>query len=168
MQNKATGLKQNWKMENFKKTIIVSKSENEVYNALTNAITKWWTEMFEGIANQSGQSFTIRFGPAVFKTMQVEELIPNKKIVWLVTDALIDIPELKNKTEWMGTKIVWEISTLNDKTILQLTHFGLTPEVECFSICQKGWNDFTKSLEAFIETGIGQPFTLKTTAKTDI
>jgi len=93
-------------MENFKKTIIVAKSANEVYDALTNSITKWWTEMFEGTANQSGQSFTIRFGPAVFKTMQVEELIPNKKIVWLVTDALIDIPELKNKTEWMGTKIV--------------------------------------------------------------
>jgi hypothetical protein len=42
------------------------------------------------------QSFA-RFGPA---NMQVEEI---KKIVWLVTDALIDT--MKNKTEWMGTKI---------------------------------------------------------------
>jgi uncharacterized protein YndB with AHSA1/START domain len=145
-------------MNNFKKKLIIRATDNKVFDALTNSITKWWTEMFEGISNQQGHIFTIRFGANVFKTMAVEELIPNKKVVWNVTDSLIDIPELNNKTEWINTKIVWEISAQDDQTELHLTHFGLTPQVECYNICQEGWYNFTNSLTEFINTGSGKPF----------
>ena len=145
-------------MDNFRKTIIIQAAGDKVFDALTNSITKWWTEMFEGISNQQGQFFTIRFGTKVFKTMTVEELIKNKKVVWYVTDSLIDIPDLNNKTEWINTKIVWEISAQDSKTELHLTHFGLTPQVECYNICQDGWHNFTDSLTQFIITGIGKPF----------
>jgi uncharacterized protein YndB with AHSA1/START domain len=145
-------------MNNFKKKLIIQATDNKVFDALTNSITKWWTEMFEGISNQQGHIFTIRFGANVFKTMAVEELIPNKKVVWNVTDSLIDIPELNNKTEWINTKIVWEISAQDDQTELHLTHFGLTPQVECYNICQEGWYNFTNSLTEFINTGSGKPF----------
>ena len=146
-------------MNDFKKVITIQATDNKVYDALTNCITKWWTEMFEGISNEQGQTFTIRFGDNVFKTMRVEELIPNKKISWLITDTLIDIPELKNKREWLDTKIVWEISSQDNQTELQLTHFGLTPQIECYNICENGWHNFTDSLTEFINTGIGKPFT---------
>jgi uncharacterized protein YndB with AHSA1/START domain len=145
-------------MDNFKMTIIIQATDNKVFDALTNSITKWWTEMFEGTSNKQGQFFTIRFGTNVFKTMRVEELIENKKVVWNVTDSLIDIPELNNKTEWINTKIVWEISIQDNQTELHLTHFGLTPQVECYNICQNGWHNFTDSLTQFINTGIGKPF----------
>jgi hypothetical protein len=75
-----------------------------------------------------------------------------------VTDSLIDIPELDNKTEWINTKIVWEISSNDNQTELHLTHFGLTPQVECYNICESGWHNFTDSLTEFINTGIGKPF----------
>lgn len=114
--------------------------------------------MFEGVSNEQGQTFTIRFGPNVFKTMVVDEFIPNKKVVWKVTDSLIDIPELKNKTEWINTKIVWEISAQGNKTELQLTHIGLTPKIECYIVCEAGWHNFTNSLESYILTGKGEPF----------
>ncbi len=145
-------------MDNFKKTITIQASDNIVYEALTNCIKKWWTELFEGTSNEQGKNFTIRFGANVFKTMRVEELIPNKKIVWLVTDSLIDIPELKNKREWIDTKIIWEISSKDNQIILQLTHHGLTPQIECFNICENGWHNFTDSLTEFVNTGIGKPF----------
>lgn len=148
-------------MENFRKTIILQATDYNVYAALTNSITKWWTEMFEGVSNVKGQSFTISFGANVFKTMKVEELIPNEKVVWYVTDSLIDIPELKNKTEWIHTKIVWEISKQGGKTNLHLTHFGLTPKVECYNICENGWHNFAHSLEEFVNKGIGIPFKLE-------
>jgi hypothetical protein len=118
--------------------------------------------MFDGASNEQGQSFTIRFGANIFKTMTVEELIPNKKIVWYVIDSLIDIPDLQNKTEWINTQIVWEISTSNSKTKLHLTHFGLTPQIECYNICESGWHNFTDSLTGFINTGIGKPFEIPT------
>jgi uncharacterized protein YndB with AHSA1/START domain len=148
-------------MDNFKKTIILQAADVEkVFDALTNSVNKWWTEMFEGISNQEGQTFTIRFGANVFKTMLVEEIVPNQKVIWHVTDSLIDIPDLQNKTEWINTKIVWEMSSLSGQTFLHLTHFGLTPQVECYTICESGWHSFTDSLSEFIITGVGKPFSL--------
>ena len=145
-------------MDNFKKTLLLQATNDKVFDALTNSIPKWWTEMFEGISNEQGQFFTIRFGTNVFKTMVVEELVPDKKVAWKVTDSLIDIPELKNKTEWINTQIVWKISSKDNQTELHLTHFGLTPQIECYNICESGWHNFTDSLSAFINTGIGKPF----------
>ncbi len=145
-------------MDDFKKTITIQATDNRVYDALTNCITEWWTEMFEGLSNEQGQSFTIHFGPKVFKTLLVQELVANKKVVWFVTGSLIDIPDLKNKTEWANTKIIWEISSKDNQIELQLTHFGLTPQVECYNICENGWHNFTDSLTDFINTGIGKPF----------
>ncbi|REG76876.1 SRPBCC family protein [Algoriphagus antarcticus] len=145
-------------MENFKKTIILQATDKSVYEALTNSIAKWWTEMFEGSSDKQDETFTIRFGSNVFKTLKVEELIPNAKVVWNVTDSVIDIPELKNKTEWINTKIIWEISRQDSQTEICLTHLGLTPEIECYNICESGWHNFTDSLTDFIKTGIGKPF----------
>lgn len=146
-------------MDNFQKTIVFeANSQDKIFAALTNTIIKWWSEMFEGTSNQQGKSFTIRFGANVFKSMLVEELIPNKKVVWKVTDSLIDIPDLKNKTEWINTKIIWEIASKDKQTVLHLTHIGLTPKIECYNICEDGWHNFTNSLTEFINTGIGQPF----------
>lgn len=149
---------QNFTVENFKKIISFKSTEDRVYNALTNNISKWWTQLFEGVSHQQGQSFTIRFGERIFKTMMVEELIPNQKVTWKVTDALIDFPDLDNKTEWINTKIVWEIYSNGNLTEVALTHFGLSPSVKCFNICQDGWQNFVQSLSEYINTGIGKPF----------
>lgn len=114
-------------MDNFTKTINFQTADNNVYDALTNSIPKWWTEMFEGDSNEQGKTFTIRFGTNVFKTMLIEELVSKKMVVWKVIDSLIDIPELKHKTEWINTEIVWELSSTKNQTSVHLTHFGLTP-----------------------------------------
>jgi hypothetical protein len=147
-------------MDHFKKTMTFQAADKSVYSALTNSIFNWWTEMFEGVSNEQGQSFTVRFGPNVFKKIVVDVLIKNKKVVWHVTDSMIDIPELKNKTEWINTKIIWEITSKDNQTVLQLTHEGLTPEIECFTICESGWHSFTDSLSTFINNGIGNAYRL--------
>ncbi len=140
----------------YKRSLPLSASDEKIFESIIN-IPLWWTEMFEGTADRQGRKFTVRFGSSVFKTMVVEELIPNKKIVWNVVDSVIDIPELNNKTEWIGTKIIWEISTHQDKTVLELRHIGLTPKIECYTICENGWNGFTESLTELIHTGLGKP-----------
>lgn len=145
-------------MDNFNTVMEINATADNVYAVLTTAIPKWWTEMFDGTSDVQGASFTIRFGPNVYKTMVVEELVPHKKVVWKVTASLIDIPELTNKTEWVNTEIVWEISSHNDQTSVHLTHFGLTPQIECYDICQSGWHNFTDSLTDFLHTGVGRPY----------
>ena len=150
-------------MENFTMNLILHVQRDKIYEGLTNLIHEWWTEMFEGSAQKIGEVFTIRFGTQIHKTMKVEELIRNKKVSWLVVDAFIDLPDLANKKEWIDTQIIWNISTTSGKTTLQLTHIGLTPEIECYDLCKNGWQSFLYSFSKFVTTGVGVPFRLAET-----
>jgi uncharacterized protein YndB with AHSA1/START domain len=143
---------------NFQHEITVSASPERTFESITNEIPLWWTEMFEGTSNRSGESFTVRFGPNVFKTMRVDELIPATKVVWFVTDTWIDIPQLKEKKEWLHTRIVWDLKKENTNTIIRVTHIGLNPEIECYDICATGWKQFCNSLQSHLEKGRGTPF----------
>lgn len=145
-------------MENYSNIIKLHTTTDKVFNALTTEIPLWWTEMFEGLGNKQNGTFTVRFGESIYKTMQVQELSDNSKVVWQVKNAVIAIPGLKNQTEWIGTTIVWEIMQQENITELQLTHIGLRPGIECYEICTNGWQQFTDSLKLFLETGKGSPF----------
>lgn len=84
------------------------------------------------------------------------EVVPDKKIVWLVTDS--SIHWLKDKTEWSGTKVVWEASSAKGTTTIDMTHVGLVPEVECYDDCNEGWNFYVgKSLFKFLTENKGLP-----------
>jgi hypothetical protein len=158
MENQQINLNNVLQNENFHHQMVVNAPDKKVFESLTSKISFWWTEMFEGASDKQGDVFTVRFGASVFKTIIVEELIVSNKIVWLVSDTLIDIPGLTNKTEWLNTRIVWEITQQKEKTLLKLTHIGLNSGIECYDICSVGWHQFTESLIAFTETGNGNPF----------
>ena len=52
----------------------------------------------------------------------------------------------------------FEISTRDNKTQISFTHIGLVPEVECYDMCVKGWDQYVKgSLLELITVGKGQP-----------
>ncbi|BAP30683.1 activator of Hsp90 ATPase 1 family protein [Chryseobacterium sp. StRB126] len=145
-------------MNNYTKTIEVKVAASKAYDALARQIQLWWTEMFEGASERTGDVFTIRFGADIYKTMRVEEAIPDTKMIWDVEDSLIALPELKNQTEWIGTTIVWEIEQNRENTRIKVTHLGLSPDIECYDICSNGWEQFLGSLKFFLETGKGTPY----------
>jgi len=145
-------------MENYSSVIELDASSESVFNALTNEIPLWWTELFEGTSDQQGKSFTIHFGESIFKQFKIQELISNAKVVWYVEDSFLDVPGLENKKEWIGTTIIWEIREKGNCVELHLTHIGLHPEIECYQICSDGWKQFTTSLKLYLETGKGTPF----------
>lgn len=144
-------------MNNFNTVINLNASREKVFHALTHGIASWWTEMFEDSADKHDSIFTVRFGENVYKTMRVE-LVNDSKIIWHVTDSLINVPGLTNQREWIGTSIVWEIMPHVPGAQLKLTHIGLQPNIECYAICISGWQQFTDSLKSFLETGTGSPF----------
>ncbi|WP_461790204.1 SRPBCC family protein [Pedobacter sp.] len=145
-------------MENYNITLSLKATPAQVFNALTQQIPQWWTKAYQGAAAAPSDQFKIKFGENVAKTLEVVTVVEPFKVVWLVKEALIDIPQLTNKSEWVGTTISWTMDGNGDRTWLNLEHVGLHNAVECFDICTAGWLQFTESLKKFIETGQGNPY----------
>ena len=57
--------------------------------------------------------------------MKTIEMIPDKKVVWLVEENYFK--NAKDQSEWIGNKIVFEISKQGNKTQLVFTQIGLVP-----------------------------------------
>lgn len=138
--------------KSFTATIEIGKLPEEVFNCLTE-VTNWWSKDFGGSSKQLNDEFTIHHPGQHYSKQKLVEVIPGKKIVWLVTDSTLNWLH-KDKHEWTSTKMIFEIIKARDKTILQFTHEGLIPEKECYEMCEKGWNMILKDwLFHFITTG---------------
>lgn len=138
----------------------VKNSPEEAFSAIANRIPDWWSREFEGAGNKEGGSFTVRFGThdQSFKTMRIAKLDPGREVIWECTDALINLAELANKKEWIGTRMLWTIGRTGEGTRITLTHEGLTPASECYEVCNAGWNSFFSSLVKLLVTGSGNPY----------
>jgi len=147
-------------MSDYQKTITVNKPVTEVYTAITENIADWWSNDLTGPATNTGDSFIIAFDETR-KTMVIEEAIPYKRVVWKCIKAYIAMPSLKNKSEWVDTKMIWTIDNADQGTILHFLHHGLNQRFECYEICEAGWDEFLSSLKTYLITGKGKPFLKK-------
>lgn len=142
------------KKENYQAIITVNKPANVCMNAI-NQVQDWWTAGFEGEASKINNCFKVDFGKT-FVDFRVTESDPEKKLTWLVTDCYIQ--GIKDNFEWKGTTVVWELKPIKEGTEITMTHIGLVPDVECFEMCQKGWNFYVKtSLFKLLSEGKGLP-----------
>lgn len=126
----------------------LEKTSAEVFN-LVKDVSKWWATkefkgLLEGQSTKLNDEFVVRFGDVHYSKHKLIEVIPDKKVVWLVTDSKINWIE-KDKTEWTNTKMVFDITTKGDKTVLHFTHERLVPEKECYEKCVQGWDMLIKT-----------------------
>jgi len=142
------------KNENLTIAFTVDQSPAEVFKAIYN-VRGWWADI-EGRSDKSGAEFTYRFKDLHISTQKITEFVPDKKVVWHVTDSRLNF--VKDKTEWNGTDIIFEISRKGSQTELRFTHVGLVPACECYQDCLRGWSFYVnESLRRLITTGKGDP-----------
>ena len=133
----------------------VEQSPEEVFDAI-NDVRAWWSGEIDGRTGKIGEEFTYRYGDAHDTTQRITESVPGKRVVWHVVDSHINF--VKDRTEWNGTDIVFEINSRQDKTELRFTHAGLVPAYECYDACSSAWGFYINdSLRNLITTGKGQP-----------
>ncbi|HUZ94244.1 MAG TPA: SRPBCC domain-containing protein, partial [Edaphobacter sp.] len=104
---------------------------------------------------KAADTFTVRWDDT-FVDFAVIELVPSKRIVWRVTDC--NLPFVKDKKEWKDTQVVFDFSSDHQATTVTMTHAGLTPVVECYNACRKGWDFYIlESLQNLLSENRGLP-----------
>ena len=141
--------------QHYTAIITVSKPLHDTFKAI-NHVSKWWTDDLTGSSQNLNDEFTVQFGDIHKTAQKIIEFVPDRKVVWLVTESRLNF--IEDKEEWKNTKISFELSGRGDKTEIHFTHIGLVPEVECFKSCSKGWDYYIKgSLFKFLTEGKGTP-----------
>nr|WP_315156364.1 SRPBCC domain-containing protein [uncultured Flavobacterium sp.] len=144
-------------MENqdFTSTILVNKTPAESFSAIQN-FRAWWSEDIEGETDKLDETFFYHYKDLHLCKIKLIEAIQNQKLVYLVTANQFSFVE--DKTEWVNTKLVFDIYKEGTQTKVIFTHEGLVPANECYNICHDAWTGFIQnSLKNLIDTGKGQP-----------
>jgi len=145
------------KAKGFTTSFTVDQSPQEVFDAV-NDVRGWWSGEIEGSTDKLGAEFSYRYKGLHRSAQKITELVPGKKVVWHVTEARLNF--VKDKTEWNGTDIVFEIARKGGKTELRFTHVGLVPAFQCYGNCSGAWGFYINdSLRSLITTGKGEPNT---------
>lgn len=119
-----------------------------------NNVPEWWGITFTGSSEKQNDKFTVKMGGDSFFDFTVTELIPDKRVVWLVNDCYM--PWYSDKKEWANTRLIFDLNENNGDTDLTFRHEGLTPDVECYKDCEPGWTHWIKtSLFSYLTTGKG-------------
>jgi hypothetical protein len=139
---------------NFTSRFTVDQSPDTVTAAIAN-VRGWWSEGIVGNADRVGDRFTHAVLDLHRCDLAVTEMIPGKKVAWVVLDNYFSFT--RDATEWTGTSMVFEIARVGDQTEVRFTHVGLVPDYECYDICHDGWTTYIKSLRDLITTGKGNP-----------
>jgi hypothetical protein len=141
------------KNNDLKISLFVKEKPEKVYEKINN-VAGWWIGDVKGTANKKGDKFTYSYKTFHDTTQKVTELIPNKRVVWNVTDSKINF--VKNKEEWQDTNIIFDLIPKEGGTEILFTHQGLTPAIECYNDCSGGWDFYiNKSLKNYILKGKG-------------
>lgn len=135
--------------------ILVDQSPAKAFDVILN-FRAWWSEEIEGETDRLNEEFFYHYRDIHLCKMKLIELVPDKKIVYLVTENEFNFVE--DKSEWINTKLIFEISHEDGKTKVKFTHEGLVPGYECYQVCNDAWSGYIKnSLYKLITTGKGEP-----------
>ena len=139
----------------FHSTILVNKSPAQVFDDIKN-FQGWWSEEIDGNTDKLNEPFFYHYKDIHLCKIKLVEMIPEKRLVYQVIENEFNF--VKDITEWVDTRLIFDISTEGGQTKIKFIHDGLVPEYECYQVCNDAWSSYIgKSLKNLIETGKGNP-----------
>lgn len=143
------------KNSDFTTSFTTKKTAREVFDAI-NDVRGWWSTSLEGNSQKLNDVFRYRYKNMHDSRQKLVEVIPDKKVVWKVSDSTLTF--VNKKDEWDGTTVQFDITEQDGSTNVVFTHLGLVPAFECFEACSGGWSHYIhNSLVPLINTGKGNP-----------
>jgi len=135
--------------QDFTASILVDKTPQEAFDAINN-VRAWWTGEIEGNTTKAGDEFTYRYKDFHYSKHKLVEVVPGKRVAWLITESALNFTDAR--TEWTGTRIIFDVSRKGDQTEVRFTHQGLVPSLQCYEGCSGAWTGYiTSSLKKFID-----------------
>lgn len=136
--------------EDFRRMKTFTGSPERVFAALgtTEGVSGWWGPTLGSPAQ--GTAFAVGFGGDRRIDLVATRVQP-EQVVWTVEETPFT-------PEWAGTTIVFDIAPTEGGSELRFSHVGLTPQLECFDMCEEGWTHYLTSLVSYVDTGAGDPY----------
>jgi uncharacterized protein YndB with AHSA1/START domain len=128
----------------------IKASPSDVFDALAtrDGLAGWWTTTTDGDSAVGG-ILQFRFGTLGGFDMRVLDLDPGRHVLWQVVDG---------PTDWIDTRISFELKQDGDYTIVMFRHEGWRKPVEFMHHCSTKWGTFLMSLKSMLETGAAAPW----------
>ena len=90
------------KQQDFSYSLTVKDSAKEAMKKISQ-VNLWWAKEFKGNARKLDDEFSVYFG-GTYVNFKISEVIPDKKIIWLVTDC--NLEWIEDKKEWKNTEAI--------------------------------------------------------------
>jgi uncharacterized protein YndB with AHSA1/START domain len=125
----------------------------KVYEALTtlDGLRAWWTTLVRG-STERGADIRFDFeGLDEHIVMRVEEAKRPTRVRW----TCLHHTQLG---DWAGTSPTFDLTARGDGCELCFQHVGLSPKLDCYEMCEEGWEHFLASLVSYVDRAAGSPF----------
>lgn len=134
----------------------------KIYEAVSTqeGVRKWWTQ-FATVGNKIGSIAEFGFPKAGFYVRaEIQTLQSNQVVEWNVIDSMHpEASGFSNLRDWEGTIIRFEMEKVSvEDSVLNFTHIGLSEELECYHVCERGWTSYLSSLRQLLVSGKGNPY----------
>lgn len=141
--------------KNFSTSFRTDKNPETVFHAISN-FRAWWSLEIEGHTDKLNAVFLYHYKDVHICKIKLIEIIPFQKLVYQVIENAFNF--IQDPEEWVNTRLIFDISTEENHTIVKFTHEGLIPEYECYEVCNDAWTSYIQgSLQSLITRGAGKP-----------
>lgn len=117
---------------------------HDVYNAFATAegLEGFWTETFEGDPTLGGPMQFFFGSKEASGEMHVDELVPDQLVTWTCAGG---------SEEWIGTRLIFDLSRVDDETMVLFSHAGWRDPKAFMHHCSTKWTVFLLGLKTSLE-----------------